>query len=322
MLTPTLTQAPFIGGFIIMNPNMGWRWTEYILALMGFLAFGLNLAFLQETYPPVVLVDKASELRRRTSNWGIHAKQEEIEVDLRELITKNFSRPLRLLFTEPIVLLLSLYMAFIYGLLYLFFTAYPIVFQMIHGMSPGVGGLPFFGQVLGMLLAGVYIALTQPSYNKKLEANNGIPVPEWRLPPVIVGGVTFALGIFWFAWSGYRKDIHWIAPSLSGKEIICRQLARMQERMVDEFIQVFLQVLGYSQYFCNLSTIWSILTLCCKFISCPTEGFQTVVADRSITALLLPLPAILSFGPSLVPSSHSSPCTCSKLSESTGPARC
>ncbi|KAL8793481.1 MAG: hypothetical protein Q9195_003964 [Heterodermia aff. obscurata] len=171
--------------------------------------------FSDETYPPVVLVEKASELRRRTSNWGIHAKQEEIEVDLRELITKNFSRPLRLLFTEPIVLLLSIYMAFIYGLLYLFFTAYPIVFQRIHGMNPGVGGLPFFGQVLGMLLAGVYIALTQPSYNKKLEANNGIPVPEWRLPPVIVGGVTFALGIFWFAWSGYRRDIHWIAPTLS-----------------------------------------------------------------------------------------------------------
>lgn len=219
MLSPKFTQAPFIGGFIIMNPNMGWRWTEYILALMGFLAFGLDLAFLQETYPPVVLVEKASELRRRTSNWGIHAKQEEIEVDFRELVTKNFSRPLRLLFTEPIVLLLSLYMAFIYGLLYLFFTAYPIVFQRIHGMNPGVGGLPFFGQVLGMLLAGVYIALTQPSYNKKLEANKGIPIPEWRLPPVIVGGVAFALGIFWFAWSGYRRDIHWIAPTLSGKAI-------------------------------------------------------------------------------------------------------
>ena len=239
MLIPEFTQAPFIGGFIIMNPNLGWRWTEYILALMGFLAFGLDLAFLQETYPPVVLVEKASELRRRTSNWGIHAKQEEIEVDLRELITKNFSRPLRLLFTEPIVLLLSIYMAFIYGLLYLFFTAYPIVFQRIHGMNPGVGGLPFFGQVLGMLLAGVYIALTQPSYNKKLEANNGIPVPEWRLPPVIVGGVTFALGIFWFAWSGYRRDIHWIAPTLSGKKPIYRQLARTQELMIDNWHRSF-----------------------------------------------------------------------------------
>lgn len=107
-------------------------------------------------------------------------------------------------------------MAFIYGLLYLFLTAYPIVFQQIHGMSGGVGGLPYFGMIIGMLFAGVYIALTQPSYNKKLLANNGVPVPEWRLPPVIIGGVSFAGGLFWFGWSGYKASIHWIVPTLSG----------------------------------------------------------------------------------------------------------
>ncbi|KAL2051518.1 hypothetical protein ABVK25_008180 [Lepraria finkii] len=208
--------APFIGGFTIMNPHLGWRWTEYIAAIMGFLALGLNLFFLEETYPPIVLVQKASELRRRTLNWGIHAKQEEIEVDFRELVTKNFSRPLRLLVTEPIVLLLSIYMAFIYGLLYLFLTAYPIVFQQTHHFNPGVGGLPYFGMVFGMLLAGAYIAYTQGDYNKKLAANNDVTIPEWRLPPAIIGGVSFTCGLFWFGWSGYKEDIHWIVPTLSG----------------------------------------------------------------------------------------------------------
>ena len=183
---------------------------------MGFAAFFLDLFFLEETYPPVILISKAAELRRRTKNWGIHAKQEEIEIDFRELLTKNFSRPMRLLVTEPIVLALSIYMAFIYGLLYLFLTAYPIVFQQIHGFTGGVGGLPYFGMITGMVVAGVYIALTQPSYNRKLAANNGVPVPEWRLPPVIIGGCSFAGGLFWFGWSGYRADIHWIVPTLSG----------------------------------------------------------------------------------------------------------
>ncbi|KAH8601035.1 MFS multidrug transporter-like protein [Bisporella sp. PMI_857] len=207
--------APFIGGFIVES-SLGWRWTEWLVAIMGFVSFFINFLFLEETYPPVILISKAAELRRRTKNWGIHAKQEEIEVDFRELITKNFSRPMRLLFTEPIVFLLSIYMAFIYGLLYLFLTAYPIVFQQIHGMSAGVGGLPYFGMIIGMLLAGLYIALTQTSYNKKLAANNGVPIPEWRLPPVIIGGIAFAGGLFWFGWSGYRADIHWIVPTLSG----------------------------------------------------------------------------------------------------------
>ncbi len=208
--------APFLGGFIVLNKHMGWRWTEYIAAIMGFIAFGLNVIFLEESYPPIVLVQKAEVLRRRTKNWGIHAKQEEIEVDFRELVTKNFSRPLRLLVTEPIVLLLSIYMAFIYGLLYLFLTAYPIVFQQIHGFNLGVGGLPFFGMIIGMLSAGVMIVLLQPSYNRKLAANNNVPIPEWRLPPVIVGGIAFTGGLFWFAWSGYKADIHWIVPTLSG----------------------------------------------------------------------------------------------------------
>jgi DHA1 family multidrug resistance protein-like MFS transporter len=183
---------------------------------MGFTAFAVDLVFFEETYPPAVLVSKAQELRRRTKNWGIHAKQEEVEVDFKELISKNFSRPMRLLFTEPIILLLSIYMSFIYGLLYLFLTGYAIVFQRIHGMSPGVGGLPYFGMIAGQFLAGAFIIVIQPSYNRKLAANNGINIPEWRLPPVIIGGAVFACGVFWFGWSGYRADIHWIVPTLSG----------------------------------------------------------------------------------------------------------
>lgn len=207
--------APFIGGFIV-DSYLGWRWTQYLVAIMASAALILDFFFLDETYPPIVLIEKAAELRRRTRNWGIHAKQEEIEVDFRELVSKNFSRPIKILISEPIVLLLSIYMAFIYGLLYLFMTAYPIVFQQIHGFNKGVGGLPYFGMVVGELLAGIFIIAMQPSYNKKLEANNNIPVPEWRLPPAIIGGVSFSAGLFWFGWSGYRADIHWIVPTLSG----------------------------------------------------------------------------------------------------------
>ncbi|PNY28471.1 transporter [Tolypocladium capitatum] len=207
--------APFIGGFIVTS-HLGWRWTEYLPSIMGFSAFALDLFFLEETYPPVILIGKAAELRRRTKNWGIHAKQEEIEVDFRELITKNFSRPMRMLFTEPIILLLSIYMSFIYGILYLFLTAYPIVFVGVHGFTPGQSGLTFFGMICGQLLAGVAVIAQQPWYRRKLAGNNGVPVPEWRLPSVMAGGVSFAIGIFWFGWTGYRPDIHWAVPAAGG----------------------------------------------------------------------------------------------------------
>lgn len=107
-------------------------------------------------------------------------------------------------------------MAFLYGLLYLFMTAYPIVFQQIHGFNKGVGGLTYFGMIIGEFLGGFFIIFLQPWYNKKLDSNNGIPIPEWRLPPAILGGVAFSGGLFWFGWSGYKADFHWAVPAVSG----------------------------------------------------------------------------------------------------------
>lgn len=98
--------SPFTGGFITMS-YLGWRWTMYIACIMGFLATGLCLLFLKETYAPAILVEKAVTLRRQTHNWGIRARQEEVELDFEELMTNNFSRPFRMLFTEPIVFLVS-----------------------------------------------------------------------------------------------------------------------------------------------------------------------------------------------------------------------
>ncbi|KAJ6260346.1 Major facilitator superfamily multidrug transporter [Drechslerella dactyloides] len=207
--------APVVGGFIV-NSSLGWRWTEWITGIIGFVLLFLNMFYLEETYAPVVLVEKARTLRRLTKNWGIHAKQEQIEVDLKELIEKNLSRPLKLLFTEPIVFFISLYIAFIYGMLYLMLTAYPIVFQRYHGISGGKGSLPLIGLILGQLLGGLIVFLYEPVYIRKMKANRGIPIPENRLPPAMLGSILFPIGLFWFAWTGNYPHIHWIVPTLSG----------------------------------------------------------------------------------------------------------
>ncbi|KAK4635808.1 hypothetical protein CLAFUW4_01085 [Fulvia fulva] len=208
-------MAPFIGGFI-SSSYLGWRWVAYIPAMIGFAASIVALLFQDETYGPVILVSKAAELRRLTRNWGIHAKQEEVEVDLRELAVKNIARPLKILFTEPIVLLVTVYMSFLYGLLYLSLTAFGIVFGQIHGFAPGISGLPYFGMIVGVFIGLAVIVWDVPRYAKKLEANNNVPVPEWRMPITMAGGVAFTIGLFWFGWTGYTNSIPWIVPTLSG----------------------------------------------------------------------------------------------------------
>jgi DHA1 family multidrug resistance protein-like MFS transporter len=188
--------APFVGGFIAMS-SLGWRWTMYVSAIMVFLGFGLVVVFLDESYAPVILVRKAATLRRQTHNWGIHAKQDEVEVDFKELVRNNFARPIVMLITEPILLLISLYISFIYGLIYALLGAYPVVFQGVYGMNMGVGGLAFIGLILGELLGGIFVLLIQGSYIRKLAANGDRPIPEWRLPSAILGAVAFAGGMFW-----------------------------------------------------------------------------------------------------------------------------
>lgn len=178
---------------------------------------------MNETFLPVFLIEKANELRRRTKNWGIHVMQEEIEIALGELLRKNLSRPLMFLFTEPIVLCLSIYMEFLYDLLYLFLTAYPIVFRRIHGFERGVSVLPYLGLVIGEFIGGFCIPCVQPLYNRKLDGNYGIPIPEWRLPPAILESVAFSGGLFWFGWSRftakftglYRRHLG------SGLDLVC-----------------------------------------------------------------------------------------------------
>ncbi|KAF4156826.1 hypothetical protein CNMCM6069_006348 [Aspergillus lentulus] len=208
-------SAPFIGGFI-SSSSLGWRWTLYISAFMGFASVSLFMLLLKETYAPLLLVAKAEAIRRQTFNWGIHAKLDEVDVDVHELIQKYFTRPLKILITEPIVLLISLYMSFIYGLVYALLEAYPYVFESVYGMSPGVGGLPFIAIIIGQLLACGFIITQNSSYAKKLAANGNVAVPEWRLSPAIVGAPVFAVGIFWFGWTSFTSRIHWMAPTAAG----------------------------------------------------------------------------------------------------------
>ena len=188
--------APFIGGFIT-DSFLGWRWTLYIPAFMGFLSLALMVCLLQETYAPVILVMKAAAIRRYTHNWAIHAKQDEVELDLENLVRDNFLRPLRMLFTEPVILFVSLYMSSVYGLVYAFVEALPYVFETVYGMSAGTGSLPFIGLIIGQLIACFLIFSQQSSFAKRSLSNNGVSIPEWRLAPTLIGAPVFAIGLFW-----------------------------------------------------------------------------------------------------------------------------
>ncbi|KAI2994131.1 hypothetical protein CBS147346_10691 [Aspergillus niger] len=172
--------APIVGIFVANG--LEWRWTLYIPAIMGFCSSLLLAAFMPETYAPIIL------RKRETQGHGMA---------LKDWAQKYLTRPLRLLVAEPIVLLMSLYVSFIYALLYAFLVAYPFVFETIHHMSSSVATLPLLSLIWGELVGGLLILSQQGAYARRLAANEGIVIPEWRLPQAVIGSVAFAVGLFW-----------------------------------------------------------------------------------------------------------------------------
>ncbi len=97
-----------------------------------------------------------------------------LSVSLKSLLTSPCAV---FLIYEPIVLLLSLYIAIIYATLYAFFAAFPIVFQETRHFSPGQGGLAFLGVRLGTLIGIALAPLNNKFYISAMKRNGGNKAP-------------------------------------------------------------------------------------------------------------------------------------------------
>ncbi|EOD50786.1 mfs multidrug transporter [Neofusicoccum parvum] len=200
--------GPIVGGFITMS-HLGWRWTEYITAIMGFFFGTIGFLIVPETFAPVLLQRRAKKIRYETRNWAVHSKHDENQVDMRYIVRKYILRPFAMIVLEPILLLVTLYMAVVYGILYLFFESYPIAFQETRGWNEGVGALPFLSITVGVVIGGALITwTTKTRFARKLE-KHGKVIPEERLIPMIIGGFLFPAGMFWFAWTSSPNISPW-----------------------------------------------------------------------------------------------------------------
>ncbi|KZF25582.1 putative MFS multidrug transporter [Xylona heveae TC161] len=205
------TLGPIVGGAICQS-YLRWRWTEYITGIFMMFMLTLDVLILDESYPNALLVAKAQRLRHETGNWALHAKHEEWDVSIKQMSQKFLVRPFQLLGT-PICFLMAAYASFVYGILYLFLGAFPIVFEEERGWNQVVGALPFLALLLGIVLAGCLNIFNNRFYVRAFEANGNRAVPEARLPPMMFGSVFFSAGLFVFGWTG-AKNIHWIAPCI------------------------------------------------------------------------------------------------------------
>ncbi|UQC83828.1 major facilitator superfamily transporter [Colletotrichum lupini] len=202
ILSPFLGPGlgPVLGSFLV--DRKGWRWTQYTLVF--FSVFSLIWLFLSgESYHPVLL-------RRRRKQLGLVEPRSTANLQkLRQFLTVGLLRPLHMLFTEPIVAILSLYVACMFGTLFMFFGAFFYVFDKTHGYTLTQTGLVFLAIAFGCVLGCITMVLCDHHiYQPKARqfSPSEIP-PELRLYPAMLGSLGLPISLFWFGWTA-RPDVN------------------------------------------------------------------------------------------------------------------
>jgi multidrug resistance protein len=105
--------GPLAGGFIA--DNLGWRWLYWMQLILSGVVWLLITFTVPETYAPALLSARAKKMRKETGDAQFVTEQ---DLDLRpfsQRLRLFLVRPFQLLFLEPIVLFISLYMSVLYG---------------------------------------------------------------------------------------------------------------------------------------------------------------------------------------------------------------
>jgi len=142
----------------------------------------------------------------------------EQDLDLRPLSERLrifLIRPFQLLFGELIVFLVSLYMSVLYGLLYMFFVAYPIIYQGGKGYSASTTGLMFIPIAIGILASAACAPFVNKHYLSLCARHDGKPPAEVRLIPMMLSCWFIPIGLFIFAWTSYPELSYW-GPAMGG----------------------------------------------------------------------------------------------------------
>ncbi|CDM30192.1 Major facilitator superfamily [Penicillium roqueforti FM164] len=204
--------GPIAGGFL--GQEAGWRWVFWLLLIVGGIV-SLGVEFLnKETYAEVLIRWKTEKLVKETGRMDLRSAYDTNKepVTLGQTMVQSFKRPVLLFVKSPIVFLLCLYMSFVYGLLYLFFTTIPSVFTQKYGFSVGLSGLAYLGIGFGFIGGLAIIAFTNDRMVMSATAKNGGKFePEMRLPMMIIFACILPISFFWYGWTA-DKHVFWIVP--------------------------------------------------------------------------------------------------------------
>lgn len=213
ILGPSL--APLIGGFVA--ETIGWRWSNWITCTPTSVLLLVMVFIYPETRHDVLIRRKTMMLVKtlnRPDLCSCYAEEGEKSAGRKTILASSLIRPLKLLFSSAIIFVISLYVAFGYGCLYLLFNTIPMVFRGSYNWSVGVSGVVYLALLLGYLIGlSAFSLLSDKTVRHMTEANGGIYEAEMRLPFCVYFASVLPVSFFWYGWSS-DQAIHWSVPIL------------------------------------------------------------------------------------------------------------
>jgi MFS family permease len=186
----SLGLGPVIGGFSATFTE--YQWTQWSTVFLALFAYILVLPT-QETHHKVLL-------KRRAQKMGLPPPEPELapRKAIKLLLTITLFRPIRMLMSEPIVLLYSIYNAFTFSVLFAFFEAYPFVFLGEYHFQIWQYGLTFLGIGVGVILGALCAIVVDLLVYQRIVRAGGDRIknrgPEQRLYIGMVGDLCLPIG--------------------------------------------------------------------------------------------------------------------------------
>ncbi|KAH9814728.1 major facilitator superfamily domain-containing protein [Melampsora americana] len=206
--------GPIVGSFVA-GSYLGFRWIFWLMMIVGGGCLAMVFFGLPETYAPILLAKRAKQRRLDENRPELYSDHERDDFSLKGILHRTLLRPFKMLASEPILVLVTVYLSIVYGLLYGLFEAFPIIWGDIRGFTPTQIGLLFIGVGIGTTLGAIINIYLQQSLKTLVPKWHGHPPCEVHLYGSMLAGPFLVVGIFWLGWTGAYGSIPWWIPALS-----------------------------------------------------------------------------------------------------------
>ncbi|KAL9042481.1 MAG: hypothetical protein Q9180_000572 [Flavoplaca navasiana] len=191
--------APLVLGALVTAK--GWQWTQFVTLMIAFgvYLFGIGVP---ETYPREIL-----RARARRFGHSIQLAKAESGVTFAEMAQTTFFTPLSMAVSEPLVVMVTLYLALNFAVLFQWFIAVPAVLALTYEFTLHQVGLAFIAAIVGALVSTMTSSLTEKITNRQNSCRTGTAMArlEYRLVPAIFGSVGLCGSLFWIGFTASPK---------------------------------------------------------------------------------------------------------------------